>query len=109
MTELDAGARSLRVVLPPKYQARKPLSSVPGKFVAGILAAGVARRLEPISSIIAKPMFPLAGDFPICQNWVERLERAGISQIGVNLHAVPISIKEHFGDGSAFLTEPSGD
>ncbi len=107
MTERDDGARSLRVVLPPKYRARKPLSSVPGKFVAGILAAGVAKRLEPISSIIAKPMFPLGGDFPICQNWVERLERVGIGQIGMNLYAVPVSIKEHFGDGSAFLTEIS--
>jgi mannose-1-phosphate guanylyltransferase/phosphomannomutase len=52
-------------------------------------------------------MFPLGGDFPICQHWVERLERVGIGQIGMNLHAVPISVKERFGDGSAFLTEIS--
>jgi mannose-1-phosphate guanylyltransferase/phosphomannomutase len=107
MTDNEAGARSIKVLLPPKYKARKPLSAVPGKFVAGILAAGVARRLEPISSIIAKPMFPLGGDFPICQNWVERLERVGIGQVGMNLYAVPISIKQHFGDGSTFLTEIS--
>ncbi|MGA1863431.1 MAG: sugar phosphate nucleotidyltransferase [bacterium] len=70
-----------------------------------ILAAGVARRLEPISNIIAKPAFPLGGKLPIVELWVRKFVDAGMNKIAMNLHRVPESIKEHFKEGKKFLAD----
>ncbi len=70
-----------------------------------ILAAGVAKRLEPISGVIAKPAFPLAGQVPIVELWVRKFVEAGITNIAMNLHRVPESIRAHFGDGKKFLAD----
>jgi mannose-1-phosphate guanylyltransferase/phosphomannomutase len=68
-----------------------------------LLAAGIARRLEPISSVIAKPAFPLGGRIPIAELWVRKFVEAGIPDIAMNLHRVPESIRGYFGDGKRFL------
>ncbi len=70
-----------------------------------ILAAGLAKRLEPISAIIAKPAFPLGGRVPIVELWVRKFVSAGLNKIVMNLHRVPESISEYFKNGSKFLSE----
>ncbi len=67
-----------------------------------ILAAGIAKRLEPLSSIIAKPAFPLAGRIPIAELWVRRFADAGITRLAMNLHRAPHSLRSHFEDGKRF-------
>jgi len=70
-----------------------------------MLAAGVARRLEPISAVIAKPAFPLGGRIPIAELWVRTFVDAGITSMAMNLHRVPDSIRAYFGDGRRFLAD----
>lgn len=70
-----------------------------------ILAAGVAKRLEPISNIISKPAFPLGGKLPIVELWVRKFVNAGFKKISMNLHRVPESVSEYFKDGKKFLAE----
>ena len=66
---------------------------------AFILAAGVGSRLGAESGGLPKPMIQL-GNKPILEHNVERLARAGFTDIGVNLHVAPESITDHFEDGS---------
>jgi NDP-sugar pyrophosphorylase family protein len=70
-----------------------------------ILAAGIAKRLEPISAIIAKPAFPLGGRIAIAELWVRKFVEAGLTKIAMNLHRVPESIRGHFGSGEKFGAE----
>jgi NDP-sugar pyrophosphorylase family protein len=69
------------------------------------LAAGLGKRLEPISDLLAKPAFPLAGRTPIVELWVRKFVDAGLSGLAMNLHRVPESIRGHFGDGKRFLAD----
>ncbi|MDL2328538.1 hypothetical protein LJC71_02135, partial [Desulfosarcina sp. OttesenSCG-928-A07] len=70
-----------------------------------ILSAGLAKRLEPISSLIAKPAFPLCGGPPIAERWVRKFVQLGIRNIAMNLHKVPDSVRGYFGDGGRFLAD----
>jgi NDP-sugar pyrophosphorylase family protein len=87
------------------YVAGRPLASFAADTGVCMLAAGLATRLEPISSIIAKPAFPLGGQTPIIELWVRRFVDAGLNRIAMNLHRAPESIRGHFGDGSRFLAD----
>lgn len=89
------------------YMIARPLRAHSGNCGVCILAAGLAKRLEPISDVIAKPAFPLAGSMPIAELWVRKFADAGLSQMAMNLHRVPESIRGHFGDGKRFLAEIS--
>lgn len=75
------------------------------KIAGGILAAGVATRLEPISAVIAKPAFPLGGKVPLAELWVRKFVEAGINNLAMNLHRVPESIRGYFGDGQALMAK----
>lgn len=83
----------------------KPLRANASDYAVCILAAGLAKRLEPISEVLAKPAFPLGGHVPIVELWVRKFAAAGISNLAMNLHRVPESIRGHFGDGKRFLTD----
>lgn len=87
------------------YQASRPLALQQSKLAVCMLAAGVAKRLEPISAVIAKPAFPLGGRVPIAELWVRKFVDAGISNFAMNLHRVPDSIRGYFGDGKRFLAD----
>lgn len=78
-----------------------PLARAGSRIGVCILAAGIAKRLEPISAIIAKPAFPLGGRIPIAELWVRKFVQAGVPAMAMNLHRVPESIRGYFGDGSA--------
>ncbi len=78
------------------------LAAQSSKLGVCMLAAGIAKRLEPISAIIAKPAFPLAGRIPIAELWVRKFVEAGVPTLSMNLHRVPESIRGYFGDGAAF-------
>ena len=56
-----------------KYLDTRPLRNHSEKLGVCILAAGLAKRLEPISGIIAKGAFPLGGRIPIIELLVESL------------------------------------
>jgi len=85
------------------YLNARPLQQHSPKTGVCILAAGIAKRLEPISGVIAKPAFPLAGQVPIVELWVRKFVEAGLTNMAMNLHRVPESIRGHFGDGKRFF------
>ncbi|MCE9528955.1 MAG: NDP-sugar synthase [Planctomycetales bacterium] len=66
-----------------------------------ILAAGLGRRLEPLTARhLPKPLFPLGGRVPIAEIWVRRMVEAGIRDISMNLCVLAETIERHFGNGS---------
>jgi len=68
---------------------------------AMVLAAGVGSRLEPLTSLVPKPLVPIANT-PVMEHIVELLSKHGIKDIIANLHYLPEQIKEYFKDGSDF-------
>jgi len=93
------------IEMSPEYLGSRPLANRQKDLAVCILAAGVARRLEPISAVIAKPAFPLGGRIPIAELWVRKFVEAGIPAIAMNLHRVPESIRSYFGNGNRFLAD----
>lgn len=68
---------------------------------AMVLAAGLGTRLKPITYGIPKPMVPVI-DRPCMAHLLELVARHGITDAVANLHYFPDTIRNYFGDGSAF-------
>jgi len=64
-----------------------------------VLAAGLGTRLRPLTTVLAKPAMPVAGE-PIVRRIVAWLARQQIFDIVVNLHHLPHTITAALGDGS---------
>ncbi len=69
-----------------------------------MLAAGSGERLRPLTNDIPKPMISIGGK-PILQRNIELLTAAGIREIAINLHHLPNSISDYFGDGHLYGAE----
>ncbi len=65
------------------------------------MAAGVGSRLMPLTTSVPKPMVPVANR-PIMEYSINLLKRYNISDIITNLHYLPDSITNYFGEGSEF-------
>lgn len=66
-----------------------------------VLAAGLGTRLRPYTDVVPKTMIPVAGR-PLLERNVEWLAENGVRDLAVNLHHLPETIRDHFGDGSAY-------
>ena len=66
-----------------------------------IMAGGSGTRLRPLTCTMPKPMARIMNK-PVMEHITELLKKHGITDIGVTLRYLPESIKEYFGDGSAF-------
>jgi len=66
-----------------------------------ILAAGYGERLWPLTADRTKPALPVLGK-PLVGYVAEYLAQYGISDVIVNLHHRPDSVRESLGDGSRF-------
>jgi NDP-sugar pyrophosphorylase family protein len=64
-----------------------------------ILAAGLGTRLQPLTSIRAKPAIPLAGE-PFIRRIARWLVTHGVTDLVVNLHYLPATLTAVLGDGS---------
>ena len=69
-----------------------------------ILTAGLATRLQPLSSVRAKAVLPVAGT-PLVMRILARLRKAGIRRVVLNLHHRADSITQIVGDGSSIDLE----
>ena len=67
-----------------------------------IFAAGFGTRLKPITDILPKALVPIHGK-PLLEHIVEKLIKAGVDEIIVNVHHLPdkiidfIKVKDYFG------------
>jgi NDP-sugar pyrophosphorylase family protein len=76
---------------------------VDDRIRCAILAAGLGRRMEPLSvRYIPKPLFPLGGKLPMVETWVRRMVASGITDLSMNLCVLKSTIRAHFGDGAQF-------
>ncbi|MGQ0619079.1 MAG: N-acetylmuramate alpha-1-phosphate uridylyltransferase MurU [Panacagrimonas sp.] len=66
---------------------------------AMILAAGRGERMRPLTDLLPKPLLPLAGQ-PLIVHMIERLARAGVRDLVINLGYRGEQIADHLGDGA---------
>lgn len=67
---------------------------------AMILAAGLGKRMRPLTDHCPKPLLPVA-DKPLIVHHLERLKRAGIEEVVINVSYRAEQIMAALGDGSA--------
>jgi NDP-sugar pyrophosphorylase family protein len=68
---------------------------------AMVLAAGLGTRMRPLTLLRAKPALPVLNR-PLLHWTLERLARAGVSEVMINLHHLPDSVTDVVGDGKQF-------
>ncbi|MFO7908943.1 MAG: nucleotidyltransferase family protein [Halomonas sp.] len=68
---------------------------------AMILAAGLGKRMRPLTDACPKPLLPVAGR-PLIVHHLHRLKQAGIQEVVINVSHLADQIMEALGDGSQF-------
>lgn len=68
---------------------------------AMILAAGIGRRLHPLTKACPKPLVPVAGK-PLIVYHIENLKKAGVVEIIINLYYLGEQIEAYLGDGATW-------
>lgn len=66
-----------------------------------ILAAGLGKRLRPLTNNLPKVMLPIGGK-SLLEYHLRQFKKYGIREIFINLHHLPEKITDYFGDGSSF-------
>jgi mannose-1-phosphate guanylyltransferase len=80
---------------------RERSASTPMPRRAMLLAAGLGTRLRPLTNTISKCMIPIAGK-PLLEHNIGVLRSYGVTDLVINLHHLPETVMNHFGDGSGF-------
>src|ERR1700740_550199 len=61
---------------------------------AFLLAAGLGRRLRPVTDSVPKCMVPI-DDRLLLDIWLDAFSRAGVDEVLINLHYLPEVVTEH--------------
>jgi NDP-sugar pyrophosphorylase family protein len=64
-----------------------------------VLAAGLGTRLQPLTSVRAKPAVPVAGE-PVVRRTARWLVGYQVTNLVINLHHLPATVTARMGDGS---------
>lgn len=65
-----------------------------------ILAAGLGKRMQPLTANLPKPLLQVGGK-SLIQRQIDRLKDAGVTEFVINHFYLGHMIEEHLGDGSA--------
>ncbi|MBV8449627.1 MAG: nucleotidyltransferase family protein [Hyphomicrobiales bacterium] len=63
---------------------------------AMVLAAGLGKRMRPLTTTTPKPLIEVAGK-PLLDHMLDRLVDAGVEEVVVNVHYLPALIESHLG------------
>jgi MurNAc alpha-1-phosphate uridylyltransferase len=66
-----------------------------------ILAAGLGKRMRPLTDHLPKPLLPVAGQ-PLIVHHLRRLKAAGFTEVVINVSYLGQMIQDALGDGSEF-------
>ena len=66
-----------------------------------LLAAGLGKRLEPVTSSLPKPMISVSGK-PILEYIINDLKKSGFTDYCIVIGHLGEKIKKYFGNGAAF-------
>ncbi len=69
---------------------------------AMVMAAGLGKRLQPVTHYLPKPMVPVCNR-PVMHHLLSLLARHGFGEVAVNLHYFPETIRGYFGDDARGL------
>lgn len=85
--------------------------SDPVPRTAMVLAAGLGKRMRPITETMPKPLVPIAGK-PLLDWGLEALADAGVTDAVVNLHHLPDQMRRHLSGRAApviHISDESGE
>lgn len=71
---------------------------------AMVLAAGLGTRLQPLTSLLPKPLVPVLNR-ALLDYTLQLLRQSGIGEIMINLHHLPRLIPQRYGDGKRWGLE----
>nr|WP_294851447.1 nucleotidyltransferase family protein [uncultured Sphingomonas sp.] len=72
----------------------RPKVDVNVPTVAMVMAAGLGKRMRPLTATRPKPLVELAGK-PLIDHVLDRLRAAGVKKIVVNVHYLPDALEAH--------------
>ncbi len=72
----------------------RPRSDTPPPQTAMVLAAGLGKRMRPLTATRPKPLVEVAGK-PLLDHALDRLRTAGVQRAVVNVHYLPDALEAH--------------
>ena len=75
-------------------RGRQPLESKRGPSVAMVLAAGLGKRMRPLTDTLPKPLLPVAGR-TLVDRVLDRFQDAGTARVVINLHHFREAMEKH--------------
>ena len=77
----------------------RPHIDAPVPSTAMVMAAGLGKRMRPLTDDRPKPMVALAGK-PLIDHVLDRLRSAGVGKVVVNVHYLPEVLESHLADSA---------
>src|SRR5690606_16200154 len=76
------------------FRRERPLQKASRPKRAMVLAAGLGKRMRPITATVPKPLIEVAGR-ALVDHALDRLETAGVEAAVVNVHYLPQLMRAH--------------